>query len=101
MRSQLIIPKVYAIIPEIFNLNELCKTIEVMLNHGVNLFQYRSKFKKNTQKNKEILCLLELIRSKKGLLIINDDVKIAFDKKADGVHSGENDMPLNTARSVL
>ena len=101
MRSQLIIPKVYAIIPEIFNLNELCKTIEVMLNHGVTLFQYRSKFKKNTQKNKEILCLLELIRSKKGLLIINDDVKIALDTKADGVHLGENDMPLNTARSVL
>ena len=101
MRSHFIIPKVYAIIPEIFNLNELCKTIEVMLNHGITLFQYRSKFKKNTQKNKEILCLLELIRSKKGLLIINDDVNIALTTKADGVHLGENDMPLNTARSVL
>ena len=65
MRRVIIIPKVYAIIPEIFNLNELCKTIEVMLNHGITLFQYRSKFKKNTQKNKEILHLLELIRSKK------------------------------------
>jgi len=101
MRNRLIIPKVYAIIPEIFNLNELCKTIEVMLNHGVTLFQYRSKFKKNTQKNKEILCLLELIRSKKGLLIINDDVNIAFATKADGVHLGENDISLNQARSIL
>ena len=64
MRSYSIIPKVYAIIPEIFNLNQLCQTIEVMLNHGVTLFQYRSKYKKNIQKNKEILCLLELIRSK-------------------------------------
>ena len=50
MRSHLIIPKVYAIIPEIFNLDELCKTIEVMLNHGVIFFQYRSKFKKNNRK---------------------------------------------------
>ena len=95
------IPKLYAIIPEILNINELCKTIEVLLNHGVTLFQYRSKLKKNTQKIKEILCLLELIRSKKGLLIINDDVKIAFDTKADGVHLGENDMTLNQARSIL
>ena len=101
MSSNLIISKVYAIIPEIFNLNELCKTIEVMLNHGVTLFQYRSKFKKNTQKNKEILCLLELIRSKKGLLIINDDVNIALATKADGVHLGENDISLNHARSIL
>ncbi len=101
MRRLLIIPKVYAIIPEIFNINELCKTIEVMLNHGVTFFQYRSKFKKNTQKNKEILCLLELIRSKKGLLIINDDVNIALDTEADGVHLGENDMSLNQARSIL
>ena len=101
MRSHFIIPKVYAIIPEIFNLNELCKTIEVMLKHGITLFQYRSKFKKNTQKNKEILCLLELIRSKKGLLIINDDVNIAFATKADGVHLGENDISLNQARSIL
>jgi len=101
MKGYPIIPKVYEIIPEIFNLNELCKNIEVMLNHGITLFQYRSKFKKNTQKNKEILCLLELIRSKKGILIINDDVNIALDTKADGVHLGENDMSLNQARSIL
>ena len=66
MRRVISIPKVYAIIPEIFNLNELCKTIEVMLNNGITLFQYRSKFKKNSQKTKEILYLLEVIRSKKG-----------------------------------
>ena len=101
MKRLISIPKVYAIIPEKFNLNELCKTIEVMLNQGISFFQYRSKFKKNTQKTKEILCLLELIRSKKGLLIINDDVNIAYNTKADGVHLGENDMPLNQARTIL
>ena len=101
MKNINIISKVYAIIPEIFNLNELCKSIEVMLNCGVTIFQYRSKFKKNTQKTKEILCLLELIRSKKGLLIINDDVNLAFDTKADGVHLGKNDMSLKQARSIL
>ena len=101
MRRLISIPKVYAIIPEKFNLNELCKTIEVMLNQGISFFQYRSKFKKNTQKTKEILCLLELIRSKKGLLIINDDVNIAYKTKADGVHLGENDMSLNQARTIL
>ena len=101
MRRVISIPKVYAIIPEIFNLNELCNTIEVMLNNGITLFQYRSKFKKNSQKTKEILHLLEVIRSKKGLLIINDDVKIALDTKADGVHLGENDMSLTQARAIL
>ena len=101
MRRLISIPKVYAIIPEKFNLNELCKTIEVMLNQGISFFQYRSKFKKNTQKTKEILCLLELIRSKKGTLIINDDVNIADKTKADGVHLGENDMSLNQARTIL
>ena len=72
-----------------------------MLNQGISFFQYRSKFKKNTQKTKEILCLLELIRSKKGLLIINDDVNIAYNTKADGVHLGENDMSLSQARTIL
>ena len=36
MRRLISIPKVYAIIPEKFNLNELCKTIEVMLNQGIS-----------------------------------------------------------------
>ena len=58
MRNEFIIPKVYAIIPEIFNLNELCKTIEVMLNHGVALFQYRSKFKKILRKIKKFYACL-------------------------------------------
>ena len=101
MKSVNSIPKVYAIIPEIFNLIELCKTIKVMLDHGVTLFQYRSKFKNKTQKIKEILCLLDIIRSKKGQLIINDDVNVALDTMADGVHLGENDMSLNQARSIL
>jgi len=101
MRRVISIPKVYAIIPEIFNLNELCKTIEVMLKNGITLFQYRSKFKKNSQKTKEILYLLEVIRSERGLLIINDDVNIALDTKADGVHLGENDMSLSQARAIL
>ena len=79
----------------------ILKSEILVSNNGITLFQYRSKFKKNSQKTKEILHLLEVIRSKKGLLIINDDVKIALDTKADGVHLGENDMSLTQARAIL
>ena len=63
MKNINIISKVYAIIPEIFNLNELCKSIEVMLIRNI-FFNIDLNLKKYSE-NEKILCLLELIRQKR------------------------------------
>jgi thiamine-phosphate pyrophosphorylase len=44
---------------------------------------------------------VRLLRSKKIPLIINDRVDIALACEADGVHLGQDDMPLPYARKIL
>ncbi len=43
----------------------------------------------------------ELTRRSKALLIINDRVDIALAVEADGVHLGQEDLPLQSARKIL
>ncbi len=42
----------------------------------------------------------EVTRGTDSLFIVNDDVTIAKDVDADGVHLGQNDMPLAEARKI-
>jgi thiamine-phosphate pyrophosphorylase len=41
-----------------------------------------------------------ITRGTDTLFIVNDDVEIAREVDADGVHLGQNDMPLNEARKI-
>jgi thiamine-phosphate pyrophosphorylase len=44
---------------------------------------------------------LQIARDHNARLIINDRVDIALALKADGVHLGQNDLPVEAARSLL
>ncbi|HEX5316640.1 MAG TPA: thiamine phosphate synthase [Candidatus Kapabacteria bacterium] len=66
---------------------------------GAAVVQLRDKFRTDEE-------LLELASSLRGVIedvtfIINDRVDIAHTVKADGVHLGQNDLPIGEAREVL
>lgn len=71
------------------------------LEAGVRLFQYRNK--RGTRKNiyDTALRLAPLIREAGGTLIINDHADIACSVDADGVHLGQDDLPIEYARKLL
>ena len=81
--------------------NDLLETTEEILSAGISLFQFRDKnskyeLKKILAKRLQVLC-----RKYKTPFIINDDVELAKEISADGVHLGKNNMNINKARNIL
>lgn len=79
----------------------LAQAVEASLDGGVTCLQLREK----TASAGEILALartlLPLCRARKVPLLINDRVDIALAAGADGVHLGQDDLPLPEARALL
>jgi thiamine-phosphate pyrophosphorylase len=72
-----------------------------VLDAGVTFVQYREKEKTRRQIYEEALRLRELTRSYGAALIINDHADIALAVDADGVHLGQDDLPLMEARKIM
>lgn len=79
----------------------LFTTVEAALQGGLKLVQYRDK---NTDDlirltNGEKLC--HLCHQYGALFIMNDRADLAAAVKADGVHLGQQDLPIAIAREIL
>jgi len=76
-------------------------TIEQALAGGVNIIQYRDK-SNNIQKRLQQAESIKLLCEKYStIFIINDDIELAKEINADGVHLGTNDVDYATARKKL
>lgn len=89
----------YVITDRHFKWNHL-EIAQYAIEGGVRLIQFREK-ELPTRKMVEIGEKLRKITEKKALLIVNDRIDIALAIGADGVHIGQDDMPLKTARNIL
>ncbi|MBI5640364.1 MAG: thiamine phosphate synthase [Nitrospirae bacterium] len=78
-----------------------CEMVSLVLKAGVRLIQYRDKDGTRRQLYKEAVRLRELTRSFGAMLIMNDHADIALAVKADGVHLGQDDLPLKEARKIM
>jgi thiamine-phosphate pyrophosphorylase len=86
---------------EILGDRDLCKCIEEALLGGVTLVQLREK-DISTLEFYNIALRVKEVTSKYNIpLIINDRMDIALACDADGLHVGQNDLPLNVARKIL
>ncbi len=78
----------------------LCK-IEAALKGGVTIIQLREK-DKTTREYIDIAEKVHAITKKYNVpLIIDDRVDVALAIDAEGVHVGQSDMPVKTARTLL
>jgi len=84
----------YAITPEG---GELERKVRLALEGGVALLQYRRK----TRDAAQARAIVKLAREFRVPIIINDDVPLALELGADGVHLGRDDGDLATARRRL
>ena len=69
--------------------------------HKVNILQYRRKTQDEKRKLDEATQLLELCLQHNTLFIVNDDVNLCKKIGANGVHLGQNDVDVHSARSEL
>lgn len=71
------------------------------LKGGVRTIQLREKEMTENELLRVALKLREETRRWNARLIINDNVHIARDSDADGVHLGQEDLPIEAARKIL
>ncbi len=74
---------------------------KIALKAGVKWIQYREKEKSRREIFYEALGLRELTREYGAVLSVNDHADIAVAVDADGVHLGQDDLPLREAREVM
>jgi thiamine-phosphate pyrophosphorylase len=79
----------------------LSKNIAIILESGIRWVQYREKGKTRRDIFFEALKLREITRTFNACLIINDYADIALAVDADGVHLGQEDLPLKEARRIM
>lgn len=77
------------------------EVVQLMLSAGIKIIQYREKDKKTGEMLEECLAIRELTRKAGCCFIVNDHVDIALLCAADGVHVGQNDLPLSAVRALL
>ncbi|MFA5384433.1 MAG: thiamine phosphate synthase [Eubacteriales bacterium] len=79
-------------------------TVEVVrsaISGGATVIQLRDKESSDSRLLGKSLELRRLTHSKGVPLIINDRIDIALAVDADGVHLGQDDLPVSTARQLL
>lgn len=79
----------------------LYEQVKQALEGGVTMLQLREKKISGQQFLKEAIKIRQLCAAYQVPLIINDNVWIAQEADADGVHIGQEDMDIGTARRIL
>lgn len=67
---------------------------------GCKIVQYREK-NKSTKDMIDEASEIKRICSGRAIFLVNDRVDVALAVDADGVHIGQDDMPIETARKIL
>lgn len=91
----------YAITPDQADTQLLVGQVRATLESGVCLIQYRDKISTMAEKLSRGRTLNQLCRNFDAQLIINDDVVLAIETGAAGVHLGGDDGSIRDARRLL
>jgi thiamine-phosphate pyrophosphorylase len=81
--------------------DSLFATVEAALKGGLTLVQYRDKESEDQVRLERAAKLCDLCHQYQALFIVNDRVDLALAVNADGVHLGQQDIPLSLARQLL
>jgi len=95
------LPKIYPITDAQVSSLSHAEQVKRLIAGGATFIQLREKRQPARAFYNEAAKALNLARSAGAKLIINDRVDIALALRADGVHLGQTDMPVITARRLL
>ena len=91
----------YPVTPDLADTALLVGKVQRVLAGGAQVLQYRNKTADDATRRAQAAALLEVCRRHGALLIINDDVELARELGADGVHVGADDAAVAAARTRL
>lgn len=92
---------IYGILGEEFSLGR--SNIEItreMIKAGIKIIQYREKKKNKLEKFRDCEAIRNITKDNNVTFIVNDDTDIALAVNADGVHIGQEDMPIEEVKKI-
>ena len=95
------LPKIYPITDTQLSGLSHAQQVARLIEGGATLIQLRDKNATPQEFYREAAVALQIARDHNARLIINDRVDIALALKADGVHLGQTDLPVEAARNLL
>ena len=93
--------KLYLVTDRRWNREGIMKDVETALDHGVTCIQIREKELPHDEFLKMAHEMKSIAADRKVPFIINDNVKIAVECNADGLHIGQGDMEACEARDLI
>ena len=100
--SIFIIPPVYAIIdPAQGGGRSPVEMATALLAAGVRLVQLRDKHASSGELYVSALRVGECVHKAGGMFIVNDRADVALAADADGVHVGQDDLPVDSAHAIV
>lgn len=99
---QTIIPIIYPVIDSsIVTLDKIGKTAQAIIDGGAKILQLRAKKLSSGEFLEAARIIRKITKDKGAIFIVNDRVDIALLTDADGVHLGQDDLPVKEARRLL
>ena len=91
----------YAVTPDERDTTRLCAMAGAAIDGGATAVQYRNKTATDALRREQAAALAKVCHARGALFIVNDDAALAHDVDADGVHIGEDDGAIASARSRI
>ncbi len=99
---QLVIPRLYAIIdPAQSGGRHPVEVAEALLVAGVRLIQLRDKHASSGELYESARRVAEYVRKAGGVFIVNDRADVTRAVDADGMHVGQDDLGVESARALV
>lgn len=76
------------------------EVVRQMLSSGIKVIQYREKEKSMLEKYRQCLKIRDMTAASGATFIVNDHIDIGLAVEADGVHLGQDDIPVEKAREI-
>ncbi len=97
-----LVPRLYAIIdPAHSGGRSSGQVAAALLEAGLRLIQLRDKQASSGELYASAQEVAGCVRSGSGIFIVNDRADVALAVNADGVHVGQDDLPVESARKLL
>lgn len=101
LKERFPVTDIYAILGEAFSKGKSnIQVTEELIESGVKIIQYREKLKSKKEIYEECKIIRQLTKESDVTFIINDHISIAMMVKADGIHIGQDDLPIEDVRRI-
>src|SRR3979411_915516 len=75
--------------------------VEAACQGGADIIQFRDKMLSSKQRYDMAARLRKICSAHKVLFIVNDQLEVALACQADGVHLGQDDLPVKAAQQII